>query len=253
MLKRNIILLFALAVFAGSVCAQVRPGIKLGYNLSGVMADYTGKPEEFKNTTTGYPDNFKMKSGFQFGMIADCPINDVLAIQPGARFAMQGFVDKYSTSATGSSSGKKNTRKFSLYYLQIPVYAQYRRNVYEETNILFQAGPYAGFGLFGRQSWTSNGKQQELTDAQKKKTFGNGTAQDIQKTFDFGVGVGAGIEFYRFQLMLNYDFGLSKAPFQMDSSRTKSGSYHVDMRNHNFSVTLGIIFGRRDPLQNQKD
>ena len=252
MLKRNFVLLFVFVTFAGSVYAQVRPGIKLGYNLSGVMVDYTGKPEDFKNTTAGYPDNFKMKSGFQAGLIADCPINDVFAIQPGARFSMQGFVDKY-TSGENATSSAKSTRKFSLYYLQIPVYAQYRWNVYEETNVLFQAGPYVGMGLFGRQSYIRNGKQQDLNDAQKKKTFGNGTAKDIQKAFDFGVCVGAGIEFYRFQLMLAYDFGLSKAPLRMDSSRTKSGSYHIDMRNHNFSVTLGVIFGRRDPLQNQKD
>ena len=253
MLKRNIVLLIAFASFAGSVYAQVRPGIKLGYNLGGVMADYRGvnTPEERKRTA-GDPDNFKIKSGFQAGMIVDCPINDVLSIQPGARFSMQGFVDKY-TSGSSSESSSKSTRKFSLYYLQVPVYAQYRWNVYEETNVLFQAGPYAGFGLFGRQSYMRNGKQQDLNDAQKKKTFGDGTAKDIQKAFDFGIGVGAGIEFYRFQLMLAYDFGLSKSPFHMDSSRTKSGSYHVDMRNHNFSVTLAVIFGRRDPLQNQKD
>ena len=249
MLKRYFVLLSVFVALSGSLCAQVRPGIKLGYNLGGVMADYTGKPEDFKITTAGYPDNFKMKSGFQIGMIADCPINDVFAIQPGARFSMQGFIDKY-TSGEGNASAK-SIRKFSLYYLQIPVYAQYRWNVYEETNVLFQAGPYVGLGLFGRQSYTRNGKSQELTDAQKKKTFGNGTAKDIQKAFDFGIGAGVGIEFFRFQLMFAYDFGLTKSPLNMDSSRTKSGSYHVDMNNHNFSVTLGVIFGRRDPLHHQ--
>ena len=250
MLKRNIVLLFAFATFAGSVCAQVRPGIKLGYNLGGVMADYRGvNTPEKRKTTAGDPENFKMKSGFQAGIIADCPINDVLAIQPGARFSMQGFIDKY-TSGESSTSSSKSTRKFSLYYLQLPVYAQYRWNVYEETNVLFQAGPYVGFGLFGRQSYIRNGKQQDLSDAQKKIIFGNGTAKDIQKAIDYGVGVGAGIEFYRFQLMLAYDYGLSKAPFQKD---LKSGKCHIDMRNHNFSVTLGVVFGRRDPLQNQKD
>jgi len=250
MLKRNIVLLIAFASFACSVNAQVRPGIKLGYNLSGVMADYTGNPDDLKNTAAGYPDNFKMKSGFQAGMIADCPINDVFSIQPGARFSMQGFVDKHTSSPTGSSSGNKNTRKHSLFYLQVPVYAQYRWNVYEETNVLFQAGPYVGFGLFGRLSYIKNGKQQSLDDKYKKTTFGNGTGKDIQKAVDYGFGVGAGVEFYRFQLMLAYDYGFCKMPFQKQYS---NGKYNIDMNNHNFSVTLGIIFGRRDPLHNQKD
>ena len=248
MLKKSTILLFVFIAVAGSVGAQVRPGIKQGYNLGGVRADYTGIGDVNPNAA-GDPDNFKMKSGFQFGMIADCPINDVLAIQPGARFSMQGFIDKY-TSGTSSSSSSKSTRKFSLYYLQIPVYAQYRLNVAEETNVLFQAGPYVGLGLFGRQSYTRNGKQVDLNDTEKKITFGNGTAKDIQKAIDYGIGAGAGIEFYRFQLMLAYDFGLSNMPFQKD---LKSGKCHIDMCNHNFSVTLAVIFGRRDPLHGQKD
>jgi hypothetical protein len=115
--------------------------------------------------------------------------------------------------------------------------------------VLFQAGPYAGMGLFGRQSFNRKGKSQDLSDAQKKITFGSGN--DIQKEFDFGIGAGVGIEFTRFQLMLNYDFGLAKPTFYKKDA--KSATYHVDMRNHNFSVTLAVIFGRRDPLQNQKD
>jgi len=155
---------------------------------------------------------------------------------------MQGFADKYTSNGDV-------VRTFSLYYLQVPVYLQYRWNVYEETNVLFQAGPYAGVGLFGRQSFNRKGKSQDLTDSQKKITFGNGN--DIQNSFDYGVGAGVGIELYRFQLMLNYDFGLNQSTFYKKDA--KSATYHIDMRNHNFSMTLAVIFGRRDPLQNKKD
>ena len=247
MIRRNIIFLFACVAIIGSVNAQVRPGIKLGYNLSGVMADYTGK--DAKNPyNLSNPDNFHLKSGFQAGLIADCPISDVLAIQPGVRFALQGFTDKYSS---GGPSGATVIRKFSLYYVQVPVYVQYRWNVYEETNVLFQAGPYASFGLFGRQSYTRNAKQQDLSSEQKKITFGKGTAKDIQKNMDYGISAGVGIEFYRFQFVVAYDFGLNKVPF--DKPKAYSGAYKVDMRNHNLSVTLGVVFGKRDPLQKQKD
>ena len=244
MLKRNTVLLIALAAFFGSLHAQVRPGIKLGYNLSGVMADYRGVGE--KNPyNLGNPDNFHLRSGFQIGLIADWPINDAFAIQPGARFSMQGFSDRYRS---GAATGTKVTRNFSLYYLQVPVYAQYRMNIAEETNVLFQAGPYMGFGLFGRQSITT-ARSTTLNDENKKITFGQG--KDIRETFDYGIGAGAGIEFYRFQFVVAYDFGLNKMPF--DKPKAGSGAYKVDMRNHNFSITLAVIFGRRDPLQNQKD
>ena len=246
MLKKYIILILTVVAVSGTMNAQVRPGIKMGYNLSGVMAKYLGSETDLekRSKTAGDPANFHIRSGFQAGMIADCPISDVFAIQPGARFAMQGFTDKYTSSGNA-------VRKFSLFYLQIPVNAQYRMNIAEETNLLFQAGPYGEFGLFGRQSYNRRGKSEELNDGQKKKTFGDGN--DFQNVFNYGVGAGVGIELYRFQLMVAYDFGLNQSTLKMDQKRTKSGQYHVDLRNQNFSVTLAVIFGRRDPLQNQKD
>jgi hypothetical protein len=243
------ILLFALAAIAGSINAQVRPGIKLGYNLGGVMANYLGdnSPEILK-ITAGDPGNFRMKSGFQAGLIADCPLSDVFAIQPGVRFAMQGFSDRYRSGAT---NGPEVTRNFSLYSVQVPVYVQYRWKVYEETNVLFQAGPYASFGLFGRQAINSSKtKLGSGDDKYKKITFGNGTSYDIQKLIDYGISAGAGIEFHRFQLVVAYDYGINQSTFKKDA---KSGKYNVDMRTHNFSVSLAFVFGRRDPLQNQKD
>ena len=243
MLKRNIILLFAFVAIAGSINAQVRPGLKLGYNLSGVMADYTGRELSPNPNAAGDPDNLHMKSGFQFGLIADCPINESFTIQPGARFAIQGFTDKYTSHGNV-------TRKFSLFYLQVPVYAQYKMNIAEETNLLFQAGPYAGFGLFGRQKFVRKGKSQDLNDTQKKITFGGNSSDDI-KAFDFGIGAGVGIEFYRFQLVAAYDFGLKQSAFEKKDA--KSASYYLDMRNHNLSVTLAFVFGRKDPLQKNAD
>ena len=240
MLQRNIVLLFALAVVIGSVHAQVRPGLKMGYNFGGVMANY--HPGADKTIVPGNPDNFKMKSGFQIGLITDCPISETFAIQPGARFSMQGFIDRFNDNG-------KSTRRFSLFYLQVPVYAQYRLNVYEETNVLFQAGPYVGYGLFGRHSWMKKGKDQ-MGESDKKITFGNGTTKDISNGMDYGIGAGVGIEFYRFQLMVTYDFGLYEMTFKKDNM--KSAKYDVDMRNHNLSVTFAVIFGRRDPLQGKE-
>ena len=235
MLKKSILLIAFIAI-AGSVSAQVRPGIKVGYNLVGVIAeDNYGRP----SSESGYPDNFKMKSGFQGGLIADCPINDFLAIQPGVRFAMLGFIDDHKPN-------QHHLRKFSLYYLQVPVYAQYRLNVAEETNVVFQAGPYAGLGLFGRQVFIQNGKSPDnFSDDLKKMNFGS----EIQ-LFDYGIGVGAGIEFFRFQLMVSYDFGLNKVDFE---KKGRGFVYDLGMHNQCLSVTFAVIFGRRDPLQNQRD
>ena len=256
MLKKSIILLFVFTAVAGLINAQVRPGIKVGYNLSSVTGDYLREMVEDQSITSGYPGNFKMKSGFNAGLFVDCPINDVLSIHPGLRFSMQGFQDEYKTGH--GTSGQKDLRKFSLYYLQIPVNVQYRMYVAEETHLLFQAGPYAGFGLFGRQTRIWRGASRELDDKNKKIKFGNDlptqtSDEDIQR-IDYGIGAGVGIEFYRFQLMVSYDLGLNKPNFNKRvSSGGNSTVYHLDMRNHCLSVTLGVIFGRRDPLQNVRD
>ena len=243
-LKRKYFFLLACMAIAGSINAQVRPGVKVGYNLSGVLAKLPDNVIKSPNVT-GNPDNFHIRSGFQGGLIADCPISATLAIQPGARFAMQGFTEKYRR---GAPSGPEVIRRFSLYYLQVPVYAQYRWNVYEETNVLFQAGPYAGFGLFGRQSYSSGGETPKgFSDKHKKIDF----KEDFNNIFDYGVSAGIGIEFIRFQLVAAYDFGLNQATFY--KKEAYSGNMNVNMRNHNFSITLAVIFGRRDPLQNQKD
>ncbi len=245
MLKRNISLLFVAFAITCFVNAQVRPGVKVGYNLSGVFADYIGSKAEDPNAA-GYPDNFHMKSGFQIGLYADCPINEAIAIQPGIKFTTQGFTDKYDS---GAGSGKVE-RRFSLYYLQVPVNAQYKLNVGEQLNVVFQAGPYVGYGLFGRQKYTRKGKSVSLSSEQKKITFGNGTADDIHNAFDYGVGAGVGIEFFNFQLMVGYDLGLYKMTF--DKKNAKSATYDVRMQNNGFSATLAYTFGRKDALQHKE-
>ena len=238
MFKRYIVFLFAFIAVSGSISAQVRPGIKMGYNLSGVMAE--DKASRSQNQS-GNPDNFKLNHGFQFGLIADYPINDALALQPGAKFALMGFTDEYRPNLP-------ELRRFHLYYLQVPVNVQYRLNVAEETNLLFQAGPYVGFGLFGRQTFIQNANTQELNDDRKKIDYGNDTPR-----LDYGVGAGFGIEFHRFQFMLAYDFGLNKKNFEKGRGKSWGFLYDMDMQHQSFSVTLGIIFGRRDPLQHVRD
>ena len=209
MLKKFFILLFVFAAIADSVNSQARFGLKMGYNYSGVIADYagvyvpglTGRPSPDHPFAAGFPDNFKMKSGVQAGFIVDLPMNDIIAIQPGAKFTMMGFIDEHKPNQSVYK------RRFSLYYLQVPINVQYRMNIAEDTNLLFQSGPYIGFGLFGRQSLTTSAANApNLGDPQKKITFGN--KKDIGAV-DFGIGAGFGIEYYRFQLMVGYDFGLN--------------------------------------------
>ena len=251
MTKKYIVLLLAFVACFNSINAQVRPGLKMGYNIGGIIADDNATPYRLK-TESGNPDNFKLRSGFQAGIIADCPINDEWAIQPGVRFAMQGFKDEWSSGTSQHSQQHQNIRTFNLFYLQVPVYAQYRMNVAEDVNLLFQAGPYAGYALFGRHNHVRGGRTQELSN--NKINFGNEPAlrpanSADMKNIDYGLSAGFGVEFFRFQLLLAYDVGLSETPFM----KIPGDTYNILMRNQCFSVTLAVIFGRRDPLQRMRD
>ena len=233
MMKRNIMLLITAFVMSGLVEAQVRFGIKTGYNFNGVIADYVGAGQSGTNKA-GNPDNFHFKPGFQIGVLGDWMLNETLAVQPGLRFTMQGFVDEYT-------SGSNIERKFSLYYLQLPVNAQYKFSA-GPVNIVAQAGPYLGYGLFARQSYFKKGASKNLSDEDKKIKFGNGSADDIWKAFDYGVGAGVGVEYGGLQLMVEYGLGLNKMTF---NKNMKSAYYKINMQNTGLSITLAYIFGKK--------
>ncbi len=235
MLKNNVFFFLLAFLMIGSLEAQVRPGIKTGFNLTGVSADYIGT-STLSGDKAGDPDNFHMKGGFQIGMVVDWTINEWFTIQPGARFTMQGFKDEYQNNGNF-------LRKFSLYYFQVPIYAQYKYNL-GHVNLIGQAGPYLGYGLFGRQKYSKNSQSKSLDDSYKKIDFGNGSGDDIHNAFDYGVGVGVGAEFGALQLMVAYEFGLYKATFD---KKAYSGDYKLHMQNNGLSITLAFIFGKKFP------
>ena len=225
MTKKNIVLLSVLMITVISVEAQVRAGLKAGFNLSNVYA------EDIK---TGDSRSFEMRPGFQAGGILDIAIRESFSVQPGARFATQGFIDKYEDNGSF-------VRNFVLYYIQIPVNAQYRLALGEDMGLLFQAGPYFGIGLSGKQKSTKNDVKQSLSDANKKIEIGNDNGSDIYKSVDYGFGAGVGFEFFKFQLMAEYNFGLYEMTFKKNTPKL----YNINMKNSGMSVTLAVLFGKK--------
>lgn len=225
MTKKSIILLLVFMVATVSAEAQVRAGLKAGFNLSNVSA---------KDAKTGDKESYDMKPGFQAGGILDWAVGESFSVQPGVRFATQGFIDKYEDNGSF-------VRNFTLYYIQIPVNAQYRLPVGENAGVLFQAGPYFGIGLSGKQKATKNGVKQSLSDTYKKINMGNESSDDIRNGIDYGVGVGVGVEFFRFQVMAEYNFGLYEMTFEKHTPKL----YNIDMKNNGLSVTMAFLFGKK--------
>ncbi len=224
MLKKNIILVLTMLIIIAQAQAQVRPGIKAGFNLSNVFAE---------GVKTGDKKSYHMKPGFQFGMVVDWTLGNSLTLQPGMQFATQGFIDKYTSNGD-------YVRKFSLYYLQLPINVQYRLNL-GEVDVLFQAGPYFGYGVAAKQKSFKNGTKEDISDSYKTIEFGNSTTDELYNQYDYGIGLGAGIEYANMQLLVGYNFGL----YQMTLHKNVGQLYNIHMRNNGLTVTFAYIFGNR--------
>ena len=152
---------------------------------------------------------------FSAGLFADLKFGN-LSLQPAAIYAGKGG----NIDAGGGDEVTVN-----LYYLQVPVNLVYRVPAVIGS-VYFGAGPYAAFGLSGKEKGTSGG-----TSVSQDVTFGDGA--DDYKSTEFGVNGIAGVEFKNgFLLGLNYDLGLSNISNSSDAS----------VKNRVFGISAGFKF-----------
>ncbi len=141
---------------------------------------------------------FRSKIGFKAGVSADINIVNSFAISTGLFYSMQGFEPK--GDGDGMTAG----------YLNLPIYASYRLNFAEASQLQINFGPYLAYGLHGDDHYF-----------------------DMVKRFDMGLGVGAGYTLKRWFLGIDYQFGL------MDINDMGGDG---TIKNNNFSVTIGYNF-----------
>ena len=186
--------LIAIALLLGiSANAQEKPltfGVKAGMNLSNFSGD-------------GDSDS---KIGFNAGVTVDYALSSDLYLLSGLELTTKGAKAEYSESESGVSVKYKATA--TPMYLQLPVHLGYKLTVTEGTKIVFHAGPYIAYGIGGKTKAkaSANALSIDINHEDKEDFFGDEGA----KRFDFGVGLGAGVEFGKIGVGLGYDFGLTK-------------------------------------------
>ncbi len=186
--------LIAIALLLGiSANAQEKPltfGVKAGMNLSNFSGD-------------GDSDS---KIGFNAGVTVDYALSSDLYLLSGLELTTKGAKAEYSESESGVSVKYKATA--TPMYLQLPVHLGYKLTVTEGTKIVFHAGPYIAYGIGGKTKTkaSANALSIDINHEDKEDFFGDEGA----KRFDFGVGLGAGVEFGKIGVGLGYDFGLTK-------------------------------------------
>lgn len=198
---KRFVLTAVLVVFASSVFAQGGFGIKAGLNFSS-MSDV--KLDSFS-------DSFNGKTGFHVGALYKFALPLGFAIQPEFLYSQKG----------GSIESDNIDADVKMHYLQLPVNLQWGVDL-----LLFRpflmVSPYIGYAI---------AKGDGFKDI-KWSTFNK---------FEYGIGVGAGMEVWKFQLSGRYCWDLGNVgDFKDDSSHM--GRVMRNAKNRGFELSLAFMF-----------
>ena len=214
-MKKIILAAFASAVFAIGAMAQYRPSVI-------VSAGYQGA------NISGVKDS-KIASGARAGVALDFGLLNTgameLSLQPGLNFSMKGL-----------SFGDKEKVKNSLYYIDLPILANLRFGVTDDLNAFVNAGPYLAYGIGGS---AKVGENKDKTNPFKETTIA-GKSIRAYNPFDWGLQVGAGLEYQRVMLSVGAQFGMYDVTHNNDLPII--GEVGPTNKNSAFFVTAGYRF-----------
>ncbi|RMG78744.1 MAG: PorT family protein [Bacteroidetes bacterium] len=235
-MKAKIISLLAALIFSVTVFAQsFSVGFRTGANLSNYQSDYDY--DLYSNVLT------KTNTGFTAGVFANIPMFENFSLQPEINYIEKG-AKVYPRQDVYMSRNETTWR-----YLEIPVLAKYRITS-DKGNFYLSGGPFAGYAMSAvqdLQNWPSDGGEggiNRISDDNLKYNFRSDYDTNGQKDnrFDFGLAVGAGVEFNvgpgQFLLDARYGWDLTdNVQFQNGTPDNYPGTFHRD-----FSITAGYAF-----------
>jgi hypothetical protein len=182
-------------------------GIKAGVNIPNY---------NFSNENNSF--DTKSSTNFHITGYLDAPITSNFYIQPG--ISLQGKGAKLYEN--GSHTLTQNTM-----WIEVPVNAVAKFYTGDAGNFYIGAGPYAAFGISGKNKWESN-----LGSVESDFKFGK---DENQKAFDAGVNFLAGYQLSS-GLTLGAGYGLGLA----DIAPNGSGSAKQHNRVLSFSVGFAL-------------
>lgn len=180
-MKKIYALLFAV-MFALTASAQISWNVKGGIGLS-KMSDTQEVDGEFKLAG-------------KIGAGVEMPISPRWSIMPSLEFALKG--------AELKDDDYYNNGKISLTYIQLPILAKYLLAPLGRSVISLKAGPYIAYGLSGSNDVAEKwGWYDDIYES-----------MDDAKRIDFGLVLGANVEFSRLVFGFEYESGLIKQSAQ---------------------------------------
>jgi len=226
--KKISVLLFAILT-AGYVQAQFTIGAQAGLNLTNVSMKYDGGKDDALNP--------KYKCGFRIGVVGEYDISKNFSIQSGILYAIQGYKlgpSEISTDDIFDIQGWEQLVTVNISYLQIPVNAQYLID-FGGSVLLFQAGPYFGYAFGGKTKLECFQNGNEVASIKEKTYLAFGNKEDQLSPFDFGLGMGIGLQLDAVQIGLKYNLGLANL-------------YNIEkttMNNRGFAIVVTYFFNKK--------
>ena len=175
---KKIYLFIVMALIGSNVYAQDNGfGVRAGVNIASMT-------------------NYNSKVGLHVGGMYRLQLSSNVPVffEPGVMFQLKG--GKLTQSGVSST--------LNLAYVEVPAVFAYQFQLNETWAIQPALGPYFAFGIGGKSkdSYSYEGVSQE----EEYDIFGD----DGAKRFDFGLGVGAALEFGKMFVGLDGLFGLTK-------------------------------------------
>jgi len=206
-MKKSILIAIVLCL-ATTISAQIRFGVKAGGNFSTlyVSGDRSGINAEQYNGRFSY----------HFGAMMEYNFTDMFSIQPELMYLNHGAGLKKENSFSMKDG------HITLNSLQLPVNAKVTFNL-GNNRVFIYGGPYLSYHIYGKARGKIDGQSQDV------ELFSNGTGI---RRWDYGVGLGAGIEIKKFTISLGNQVGLA------DINKAKDSK----MKTGNLTLSAGYFF-----------
>lgn len=186
-MKKIFFMILLGAMVLPSMAQEFRVGATAGVNVNSPSGDDTG--------LIGF--NVGVKGELGLLQASEGWFMDFSALLSSHGWKSVAYYDK----ATATSLQWKATP----YYLSIPVHVGYKFRCSDKLKLFVSAGPYAGIGLFGKETLTSTLAGKSTTSTVSNKIF----ADNVHERFDWGLGCRLGAELYgHWQLSVGYDWGM---------------------------------------------
>jgi hypothetical protein len=210
-MKKKLVAVCFSFIFINTVLAQYTINSPTRFAVSGGL-DISNYAENYLKEGSS---PFQSKLGFRVALELEYHLGSNLYFVPELAFTQRGAKQKLSTGGTYSESTN---------WLSLPVNIMYKFDLDDDSGIRFClfAGPYMNYAFSAKQ---------KLGELEEKIELGYDFNK--YKTIDYGLNIGAGLEFGDYFIRSQYDYGMTNL------LNGKAVDYQ---KNRNIGISFGYLF-----------